>query len=508
MPDFRVSPISIVNQIKSNLHDRYDPGYPILKELLQNADDSGASRFRLDALPGWPTAMNPLLRGPGLLVVNDGEFLEDDKRGITSFAESSKAADSAAIGKFGLGQKAVFHLCDAFVVYALGDGASFSTVVNPFLGVEVDGNVSRDWEPPSDSGLFDGDLSFLRGEFSIDFQDRCLALWLPFRREGLRPAPGVGFSNDFPSVSETIKDLFKLDGLRVLLTALRHLRSVEIREHGKTRCAIEVDNASGRLLGPKHWHSGVRSFGGTIKSRPDQLVGQFVGREAMIPDGRLADLRRTSHWPKTISVLSPKPQSEKGEPHGAATLLRTSNTASSQLRISWAVFLPISEAFDVTIPLDGSPLDQFRLLLHGYFFLDGGRRQIEGLTASAKDEDPGDASGLRRAWNSELRDSVVLPLLPALLRDALDSKVDKAVELSKRLLPIIFKPVSDFDIPEALRRLHFVRFDSGPGVTRPLARLSEALRRDLDSDSRAHTVRRAFGALAGAQSAWLALATR
>ena len=81
MPDFRVSPISIVNQIKSNLHDRYDPGYPILKELLQNADNSGASRFRLDALPGWPTAMNPLLRGPGLLVVNDGEFLEDDKRG-------------------------------------------------------------------------------------------------------------------------------------------------------------------------------------------------------------------------------------------------------------------------------------------------------------------------------------------------------------------------------------------------------------------------------------------
>lgn len=144
MPDFRVSPISVVNQIKSNLQDRYDSGYPILKELLQNADDAEARRFRLDALPGWPTAANPLLRGPGLLVINDGFFREEDESGITSFGESSKAADSATIGKFGFGQKAVFHLCDAFVVYAQrGRDKPFSTLVNPFLAVEVAGNISR-----------------------------------------------------------------------------------------------------------------------------------------------------------------------------------------------------------------------------------------------------------------------------------------------------------------------------------------------------------------------------
>jgi hypothetical protein len=431
MPDFRVSPISIVNQIKSNLQDRYDSGYPVLKELLQNADDAGARRFRLDALPGWPTAANPLLHGPGLLVVNDGQFRKDDERGITSFGESGKATDSAAIGKFGLGQKAVFHLCDAFVVYAYGDNEPFSTVVNPFLEVGVDGNISRQWEPPSDSGLVDTDLKLLRRQVFPDFPDRCLALWLPFRREGLRPAPGVGFSSNFPSASETIAELANADDLRLLLTALRHLDSVEIREHGETRCAIGIDDVRDRLLGPKHWHSGTRSFGGTIKTHPDQSAAQFVGREAMILDGRLAGLRLTPHWPKTISVLSPKPQPEKGEPHGAATLLRSSKSALSQLRISWAVFLPISEASDIPIPLDGSILGQFRLLLHGYFFLDSGRRQIDGLTASANDEEPSDASGLRRAWNSELRDSVVLPLLPALLRDALSSKMVTSAELAQ-----------------------------------------------------------------------------
>jgi len=426
MPDFRVSPISIVNQIKNNLQDRYDSGYPILKELLQNADDAEARRFRLDALPGWPTAANPLLRGPGLLVVNDGVFRKDDERGITSFGESGKATDSAAIGKFGLGQKAVFHLCDAFVVYAYGDNEPFSTVVNPFLGVEVDGNVTQDWD-----GLVDTDLKLLRRQVSPDFPDRCLALWLPFRREGLRPAPGVDFSSNFPSGSETIAELANPDDLRVLLTTLRHLESVEIREHGETRCAIGIDDIRDRLLGPKHWHSGTRSFGGTIKTRPDQPVAQFVGRESMILDGRLAGLRLTPHWPKTISVLSSTPQPEKGEPHGAATLLRAPKSALSQLRISWAVFLPISEASDIAIPLDGNALGQFRLLLHGYFFLDSGRRQIEGLADPAKGEEPSDASGLRRAWNSELRDSVVLPLLPALLRDALNSKMVTSAELAQ-----------------------------------------------------------------------------
>lgn len=429
MPDFSVSPISIVNQIKSNLQDRYESGFPILKELLQNADDSEARRIRLEALPGWPAASNPLMQGPGLLVVNDGIFRKEDERGITSFGESSKASDSAAIGKFGFGQKAVFHLCDAFLVYAYGENNTFSTVVNPFLDVEVDGNISQTWEPPSNGEIPEADCQLLSNAVTPDYQDRCLILWLPFRRKDLRPAPDVGFSSNFPSPSATIAELARPSDLRVLLTAMRHLEFIEICESGTAVCAVEVNEARGRLLGPDKWQSGIRKFGGATKSSVDQSTCEFVAREVATLDDRLAQLQRTFHWPTIIDVRSPKPKPEKGQPHGAATLLRDSACDDSNLRISWAVFLPISEDSDVNIRINSATLGELRLLLHGYFFLDSGRRMIEGLTKPSHDDEPNDASSLREAWNTELRDSVVLPLVPSVLRDTLDSKMISSAEL-------------------------------------------------------------------------------
>src|SRR5262249_21823356 len=78
-------------------------------------------------------------------------------------------------------------------------------------------------------------------------------------------------------------------------------------------------------------------------------------------------------------------------------------------------------------------------------------------------------------------DTVVFVVSPeAVKSERCRWEVDRTIELSKRLLPVIFKPVLDEEIPEKLSRLQFVRFDTGRGVTRPLTELAEALRRDLD----------------------------
>lgn len=122
MTPFLSDPLSFVNIIADNLRDRYENGFPVLKELVQNADDARAHRLDLVLLDGLPEAINPLLRGPGLVCVNDGEFLRRDAEGIVHLALSSKSGRDGAIGKFGLGQKAVFHLCEAFIFMASPNG--------------------------------------------------------------------------------------------------------------------------------------------------------------------------------------------------------------------------------------------------------------------------------------------------------------------------------------------------------------------------------------------------
>ena len=331
----------------------------------------------------------------------------------------------------GFGQKAVFHLCDAFVVHAFGSNAPFRDVVNPFEDVAVDANVTGDWKTLSES-----DAALLR-KAAAEPQNRGLILWLPFRRDALRPAPEAGFSSNQPDTGETIGHMDRPDDLRSLLTALRHLKRIELLESGEARRAVEVNDEE-RLFGPEVWSTGTRAFSGAIRTDPGGSKALFVGREATVWNDRLKNLRDSGHWPKTYSALRSTPTPEKGKPHGAATLLisriesqKTVTRDPSPLTISWAVFLPVSETDGVEIPVATPALGRIQLLLHGYFFLDTGRRHIEGLDESASAGEPSDAAGLRVAWNAELRDSVVLPLVPALLYDAVDRRRMTSAELDK-----------------------------------------------------------------------------
>jgi hypothetical protein len=78
-------------------------------------------------------------------------------------------------------------------------------------------------------------------------------------------------------------------------------------------------------------------------------------------------------------------------------------------------------------------------------------------------------------------DTVVFIISP----EAVKSKrcaweVDKTLALSKRLLPVIHKPVVEADIPEQLRRRQYVDFSKEASITRPLRELAQALHSDLE----------------------------
>jgi hypothetical protein len=122
---------------------------------------------------------------------------------------------------------------------------------------------------------------------------------------------------------------------------------------------------------------------------------------------------------------------------------------------------------------------------------------------------PGVPWDIRLGGLIEQSDTVVFVVSP----EAVKSKqcvweVDRTIELSKRLLPVIFKPVTEHDIPENLSRLQFVRFDTGRGITRPLAELAEALRQDLDWIRETHAARGTGAALGGAEALGIAAVAR
>src|SRR5215471_12886760 len=90
-------------------------------------------------------------------------------------------------------------------------------------------------------------------------------------------------------------------------------------------------------------------------------------------------------------------------------------------------------------------------------------------------------------WESRLggliseADTVVYVISPeAVKSERCGWEVNKTLALSKRLIPVVYKPVSETDIPEQLSRLQFIRFNVGLGITRPLTELADALRQDLD----------------------------
>jgi hypothetical protein len=99
-------------------------------ELIQNAEDAGATELAFE------------LFGDRLEVRHDGRpFTEADVRGVCGVGQSAKSGDLVAIGKFGIGFKAVYAYTKSPRVYSGGEHFRIESYVRPF-GVEPLGAMS------------------------------------------------------------------------------------------------------------------------------------------------------------------------------------------------------------------------------------------------------------------------------------------------------------------------------------------------------------------------------
>ncbi|CAB4295974.1 unnamed protein product [Prunus armeniaca] len=96
----------------------YPEGTTVLKELIQNADDAGATTVRLcldRRLHGTDSLLSETLapwQGPALLAYNDAVFTEEDFVSISRIGGSSKHGQASKTGRFGVGFNSVYHLTD------------------------------------------------------------------------------------------------------------------------------------------------------------------------------------------------------------------------------------------------------------------------------------------------------------------------------------------------------------------------------------------------------------
>lgn len=184
---------SDILRLQQILREGYASGFTIFKELLQNAEDAGARRMVVAGHNGFVDAINPLLRTPGLIVANDGPVLARHMEAITRASGGSKADERSAVGRFGLGQKSVYHLCDAFI--AVGrvedqEGRSQTLIMNPWGHVREANTAQRNW-----TKLGPLEAAALIEKAAKLGMDRGMVLFLPLRTEHLRPGPELSLSD-------------------------------------------------------------------------------------------------------------------------------------------------------------------------------------------------------------------------------------------------------------------------------------------------------------------------
>ncbi len=108
---------SLTSRLKTIL-DMYPDGNPIFSELVQNADDAGATKVCImidkNTYPSESLLDSKMsaLQGPSLLVFNDAKFTEADFKSLARIGQGSKLEKLATTGRFGLGFSSTYHLTD------------------------------------------------------------------------------------------------------------------------------------------------------------------------------------------------------------------------------------------------------------------------------------------------------------------------------------------------------------------------------------------------------------
>jgi len=374
-----------IRTISNILQNYYDPGFPIIKELIQNANYAKSHIVRISEHNGFPDAKHPLLRNhPLLLIYNDGDFTEKDNKNIVRINTDNKTNDETVVRKYGLGMKSIFHLCDMFFYVSKVTSANkqipiVARPLNPWFNDPY--NRHNEWKEFNDD-----DLSLLKKYYKTEYEEKGFLLIIP-------------------------------------------LKIKQNEEHIINNCIYQNQNGKGEYFGPKSEFiekvqqlliilntTFENKFLTSIHINLPGYIEQDISING-IPNTKCTN-QDSSPIAKKIVDQSIWPKEKKPSDKTTCVLLRLPKIEEkAKLTISHAVYLPLEQ--DEIIPINTKY--SYALMLHGEFATDSGRKMIKGYENIAEETDFNNylpAETLDQAkihWNRFLAQQRLYPLIPEVL---------------------------------------------------------------------------------------------
>lgn len=433
MGGFKFDTYDTINQLRINLRDRYKDGHAVLKELLQNADDALASQLHVAWLDSLPGAEHPLLQGPLLFIVNDGPFSSVDARAIHRIGTGSKGHQEDKIGKFGLGLKSVFHLCEAF--FYLSDPQEDHSDSSPGQVLRTD--ILNPWygERYTHWDTFTGNdqqkLIALAMSLFEQPPDHWFGICLPLRLKTHcqehntdEPSQWAIEPNFFDQQSMPPQDLFsrqRVVSLMQMLPMMTSLRQVTVWEvdtrvsQGMPQRCAHVTRSAMQHVDWRCMQTGCQPMSGLINVvfRDSSIQLCYAGIQAVLGNEQLRELQNQEGWPWIDSQTSRGYVHKRSvmKQHVAVVVLQQPGTGT--LSVDRAVFLPLGDPPHAECHAQGT--SDFELMLHGYFFVDAGR---QALDLASEQQQP----TVRQRWNQILYQQGTMALLIPALAEYVKSK--------------------------------------------------------------------------------------
>ncbi|KAF0699884.1 Aste57867_9568 [Aphanomyces stellatus] len=385
----------------SAILEQYPEGTSILNELVQNADDAQATRFKIcysrksfntssllsSQLASW--------QGPALICYNDAVFDERDFANLARIGQGHKLTKLSTTGRFGLGFNSVYHLTD---IPSIVSGDSFvmfdphasnvpnATFTHPGIKIRFTNSSLVDQFPDQFSPY---------SIFGCDMKQRFDGTLFRFPLRCSETSDHSDIKKSFYSDDEMLEflDLFR-QSLTATLLFLRHITHISV-------FVQDEDGGEPTLL-----------FEGSAQERPTHLLDIFPSKPAFF-----AQLTKQSH-PKIQNNILEITTSERKEQYLICHAIGCGQAKAMSLAHQDLKLIPYAAvAARLNMPLEGRafsflPLPvkvEMPIHINGYFELSSNRRDIwhgDDMTGEGQK---------RSQWNTRLLIDVVAPAYAALL---------------------------------------------------------------------------------------------